>query len=158
MKVEIEIYRGWSISFDTEKETFYCHSEQWDKDENKKSFASTRKWIDDFIKENEVFKPIWVEIKPDAYNIDKRIKLIGIRKDGRFIYENEKGDKKQLSDYNEKDYILYNPENDKYREEANQVSVELEELRLKRNAILKKVVGIELTEYKKQILGQNVQS
>jgi hypothetical protein len=158
MKVEIEIYRGWSISFDTEKETFYCHSEQWDKDENKKSFASTRKWIDDFIKENEVFKPIWVEIKPDTYNIDKRIKLIGIRKDGRFIYENEKGDKKQLSDYNEKDYILYNPENDKYREEANQVSVELEELRLKRNAILKKVVGIELTEYKKQILGQNVQS
>jgi hypothetical protein len=158
MKVEIEIYRGWSISFDTEKETFYCHSEQWDKDVNKKSFASTRKWIDDFIKENEVFKPIWVEIKPDTYNIDKRIKLIGIRKDGRFIYENEKGDKKQLSDYNEKDYILYNPENDKYREEANQVSVELEELRLKRNAILKKVVGIELTEYKKQILGQNVQS
>jgi hypothetical protein len=158
MKAEIEIYRGWSISFDTKKETFYCHSERWDKDENKKSFASTRKWIDDFIKENEVFKPIWVEIKPDAYNIDKRIKLIGIRKDGRFIYENEKGDKKQLSDYNEKDYILYNPENDKYREEANQVSVELEELRLKRNAILKKVVGIELTEYKKQILGQNVQS
>ena len=158
MKVEIEIYRGWSISFDTEKETFYCHSEQWDKDKNKNSFASTRKWIDDFIKENEVFKPIWVEIKPDAYNIDKHIKLIGIRKDGRFIYENEKGDKKQLSDYNEKDYILYNPENDKYREEADQVSVELEELRLKRNAILKKVVGIELTEYKKQILGQNVQS
>jgi hypothetical protein len=158
MKVEIEIYRGWSISFDTEKETFYCHSEQWDKDENKKSFASTRKWIDDFIKENEVFKPIWVETKPSIYNPDNRIKLIGIRKDGRFIYENEKGDKKQLSEYNEKDYILYNPENDKYREEANKVNAELEELRLKRNAILKKVVGIELTEYKKQILGQNVQS
>jgi hypothetical protein len=158
MKAEIENYRGWSISFDTEKETFYCHSEQWHKDENKKSYSSTKKWIDEFIKENETFKPIWVETKPSSYNSDKRIKLIGIRKDGRFIYEDANGDKKQLSDYSEKDYILYNPENDKYREEAKVVDDELEELRLKRNAILKKVVGIELTEYKKQILGQNVQS
>ena len=155
MKVDIEIYRGWSISFDTEQETFYCHSEQWDKDENKKSYSSTKKWIDDFIKENETFKPIWIETKPSIYNSDQRIKLIGIRKDGRFFYENEKGEKKQLSDYNEKDYILYNPENDKYREEAKVVDAQLEELRLKRNAILKKVAGIELTEYKKQILRQN---
>ena len=51
MKVQIENYRGWNIEFDTEKESFYCHSEQHDKDENKKSFASTKKWIDDFIKD-----------------------------------------------------------------------------------------------------------
>lgn len=157
MKVEIEIYRGWSISFDTEKETFYCHSEQWDRDENKKSYSSTKKWIDDFIKENETFKPVWIETKPFSYNPDKRIKLIGIRKEGRFIYENEKGDKKQLSDYNEKDYILYNPENDKYREEAKLVDAELEELRLKRDAILEKIKGVELVDYKKELLGQNVQ-
>lgn len=155
MKVEIEIYRGWSICFDTEKEAFYCHSEQYDKDENRKSYSSTKKWIDDFIKENETFRPVWIETKPTIYNSDKRIKLIGIRKDGRFIYEDEKGDKKQLSEYNEKDYILYNSENDKYREEAKLLDVELEKLRLKRSAILNKVVGVELTEYKKQILGNN---
>lgn len=151
MIVVIENYRGWSISFDTEKETFCSHSEQLDRDENKKSYAATKKWIDDFIKENEVFEPVWIETKPNQYNPAKRIKLIGIRKDGRFIYENEKGEKKQLSDYEEKDYILYNPKNDKYREEAKKIDVELEELRLKRNAILNKVVGIELAEYKKQI-------
>jgi hypothetical protein len=157
MKVEIEIYRGWSISFDTEKETFYCHSEQWDKDENKKSFASTRKWIDDFIKENEVFKPIWIETKPKAYH-EKKIKLIGIRKDGRFIYEDAKGEKKQLSDYNEKDYILYNEENEKYKIEASKIDEQVEALGLQKNAILEKIKGVELVDYKKEILGQSVQS
>lgn len=154
MKVEIENYRGWSISFDTEKETFCCHSEQWDRDENKKSYASIKKYVDDFIKENETFKPVWIETKPNLYGSDNRIKLIGIRRDGRFIYEDEKGDKKQLYEPDEKKYILYNPENDKYREEAKKVDVKLEELRLIRNTILNKVVGIELVEYKKQITGQ----
>ena len=151
MKVEIENYRGWQISFDTEKETFYCHSEQWDRDENKKSYASTKKWIDDFIKENETFKPVWIETKPTSYNSEKRIKLIGLRKDGKFIYEDEKGEKKQLSQYEEKNYILYNPENDKYREEAKKIDAEMEQLRLKRNAILDKVVCIDMEAYKKQI-------
>ena len=152
MKVQIEIYRGWSISFDTEKETFYCHSGQHDKDENKKSFASIRKWIDDFIKENEVFKPIWVETKLKAYG-EIKIKLIGIRKDGRFIYEDAKGEKKQLSDYDEKDYILYDESNEQYKEEAEILYNEMEALRFKINLVLDKITGIELTEYKKQLLG-----
>ena len=152
MKVQIENYRGWNIEFDTEKESFYCHSEQHDKDENKKSFASTKKWIDDFIKENEVFKPIWVETKPKAYG-EIKIKLIGIRKDGRFIYEDAKGEKKQLSDYDEKDYILYDESNEQYKEEAEILYNEMEALRFKRNLVLDKITGIELTEYKKQLLG-----
>lgn len=151
MKVKIENYRGWSISFDTDRETFYCHSDQWDRDENKKSYAATKKWIDDFIKENETFKPVWVEAKPGSYLSGKRIKLIGIRKDGRFIYEDENGEKRQLSDYNEKDYILHNPENDKYRELAEKISEEMEQLRLKRVGVLKNIVGTELTDYKKTL-------
>lgn len=149
MKVEIEVYRGWSISFDTEKETFYCHSEQWDKDENKKSFASIKKWIDDFIKDNEVFNPIWVEAKPRTY-VEKKIKLIGIRKDRRFIYENEKGEKKQLPDYNEKDYILYDKENEKYKIEASKIDEQIELLRLQKNTILEQIKGVELVDYKEQ--------
>jgi hypothetical protein len=151
MKVEIENYRGWSISFDTEKETFYCHSEQWDRDENKKSYASTKKFIDDFIKENQTFKPIWVETKPKAYG-EKKIKLIGIRKDGRFIYEDAKGEKRQLSDYSEKNYILYDEENEKYKKEAEIIDEQMEVLRLQRNAVLENIKGIELTDYKKTIL------
>ena len=154
MKVEIENYRGWSISFDTEKETFYCHSEQWDKDENKKSYAATKKWIDDFIKENETFNPIWVETKPSSYLGYKRIKLIGVRKDGRFIYENEQGEKKQLSEYDEPNFILRNTENDKYREQAENVNSEIKLLVMERDGILKKITGIELSEYKKQFTDQ----
>jgi hypothetical protein len=155
MKVEIEIYRGWSISFDTEKETFYCHSEQYDSEEKKKTYSATKKWIDDFIKENQTFKPIWIEAKPSAYISDKKIKLIGIRKDGRFVFEDENGNKKQLADYNEKDYILCNPESQKHREEAIKIDLELEALRLKRKDILNKISGIELVEYKKQILNHS---
>ena len=154
MKVEIENYRGWLIQFDTEKELFYCHSEQYDSDENKKTYSATKKWIDDFIKENQVFKPVWIETKPSSYVSDKKVKLIGIRKDGRFVFEDENGNKKQLSDYNEKDYILCNAENEKYKEEASKIDLELEALRLKRNAILKNISGVELVDYKKKILGQ----
>ncbi len=155
MKKEIEIYRGWSISFDTEKETFYCYSEQWDKDENKKSFASTKKWIDDFIKENEVFKPIWVEGKLKHFSLKEKIKIIGIRKDGRFIYENAKGEKTQMSDFSEKDYILYDEENEKHKIEASKIDEQIEALRSQRIAVLEKIKGIELVDYKKQILGNH---
>lgn len=150
MKVEIEVYRGWSISFNTEKEAFYCHSEEYDKDETKKSFSATKKWIDDFIKENSAFKPIWVESKPNSYS-EKKIKLIGIRKDGRFVYENSKGEKKQLADYEEKDYIIFNDENDKFRLEASEINKQIESLRLKRKEVLDNIKGVELTEYKKTI-------
>jgi hypothetical protein len=151
MKVEIEEYRGWTISFDTEQETFYCHSEQWDRDENRKSFAATKKWIDDFIKENQTFKPVWVEKKPNSYGSYSRVKLIGIRKDGRFVYEDEKGDKKQLSEYDEKYYILYDERNDKIKEEAEKIASEIKLLRKKEEEILSSIVGISLSEYKKQL-------
>lgn len=150
MKTEIQIYRGWTISFDTEEETFYCHSEQYDKDYNKKSYSATKKWIDDFIKENEFFKPIWVETKPKAYG-EKKIKIIGIRKDGRFIYEDAKGEKQQLAESSEKDYILYDEENEKHKIEASKIDEQIDALRLQKNAILEKVKGIELVDYKKQL-------
>ena len=152
MKVIIDNHRGWEISFDTELETFYCISDRYDRDETKKSFASIKKFIDDFIKENEIFEPVWVETKPNSYTSDKKIKLIGIRKDGRFIYENSKGEKQKLSDYNEKDYILYDANNDKFRLEAEKINKEIEVLNAKRDAVLDKITGIELTEYKKELL------
>jgi hypothetical protein len=105
--------------------------------------------IDDFIKDNETFKPIWVESKPNAYG-EKRIKIIGIRKDGRFVYEDAKGEKKQLSDYNEKDYILYDEENQKHKIEAAKIDERIEALRVQKKLILENVKGIELTDYKKE--------
>lgn len=154
MKAEIEIYRGWTISFDTEKETFYCHSEQYDKDENKKSYPATKKWIDDFIKENETFKPVWIETKPNSYSTKQKVKLIGLRKDGRFVYEDEKGEKQQLSEYNEGDYILYDEKNEKYKTEAARIYNQIDELTSERKSILAKITGIDLVDYKKQLLAE----
>ena len=150
MQVKIENYRGWEISFDTDKETFYCHSEQYDKDATKKSYTSTKKFIDDFIKENQNFTPIWCERKGEFLYGKRKILIIGIRKDGRFIIDN-KGTKEQLSEYSENDYILYNQENEKYRTEIQEIEKEMESLRLKRNAVLKKVTGVGLKEYKKTL-------
>ncbi len=152
MQIQIDQYRGWSISFDTEKETFYCHSDQWDKDMNKNSFSSVKKWIDDFIKDNEVFKPVWIVAIPTSYFFSKgKVKLIGIRKDGRFIYENDKGEKKQLSEYKEKDFILYDEANEKYTINANEIQRQIESLELQKKEVLKNVTGVSLVEYKKQI-------
>lgn len=151
MKVKIDIYRGWEISFDTSRETFYCHSERYDRDQYKISFAATKKWIDDFIKENENFKPIWFEIKPDAAGLEDMIKIIGIRKDGNFIYENEKGEKKQLPGYYEEKYILYYEENEKYKIEASKIYEQIKALQKDRKSILEKMKVISLSEYKSQL-------
>lgn len=151
MKALIETYRGWEISFDTEKESFYCHSEQYDTEKTKQSYASVKKFIDDFIKENETFKPIVVETLPESYNRFEIIKLIGIRRDGRFIYEGNNGEKVQLSDYQEKDYIIRDPNNDKYRKEADEIQKQIDALRDKRQAVLNQIKGVLLTEYKKTI-------
>ena len=151
MSVVIEKYRGWEISFDSNKESFECYSNQYDRSETKKSFSSVKKWIDDFLKDNKNFKPFFIESKPKSYGKQK-IKIIGIRKDNRFIYEDEKGVKCQLSDYSEKDYILYDSQNEKYKEQARIVDEEIEVLRLKRNEIINKITGVELVDYKKELL------
>ena len=112
MRTLITEYRGWEIFFDTDKEEFYTISNEYDKDITKKSFASTKKFVDDYIKENNSFKPILVQKEPSMFNNGEIIKLIGIRKDGDFMYEDKDGKKQRLSSYNEKDYFLINPEND----------------------------------------------
>ncbi len=109
MITKIEDYRGWEISFNTEKETFYTVSDSYDKQQEKRSYASIKKYIDEFIKDNNEFKPFWIE-KADYRGIFK-VKVIGIRKDNRFIYEDKKGEKQQLSEYNEKDWYLVNENN-----------------------------------------------
>ena len=112
MKAKIEDYRGWEISFDIEEEKFYAQTQEWDKEVEKNSFASAKKYIDDFLKENNRFEPIWVETRASVYGGAKKVKLIGLRLDGRFVYEGKDGEKEQLSEYTEKDYMLDNPVNE----------------------------------------------
>jgi hypothetical protein len=104
MKVLIEKYRGFDIYFEVNDELFSVETDSYGK--GSKSFAAVKSGIDEYLKNNIEFKPF------KAINIDNGevIHIIGIRKDERFNYEDSKGKKHQLSDYFEKNYVVYNSE------------------------------------------------
>jgi hypothetical protein len=131
MKIQIENYRGWDVLFDTEKETFYAQSDEYDTGTHKKSFASAKKYIDDFIKDNAEFKPFWVTGNPNAWSGDKKpVKIIGIRKDKRFVYESSKdGSACQVSEYDENKYMLIYPENEAHFNQLEYIKKQIGSLR-----------------------------
>ena len=150
MRVKVDNYRGWDISFDTEKENFYAESDEYDRSETKKSFASAKKFVDDFIKENLDFKPVWIEMPANLYRGAKKVKLIGIRKDGRFIYEDGNGEKQQLSQYSEGDYILCNPENDLFYKQISDCNERVKVIDAERKQIEAKIIKVGLAELKRK--------
>lgn len=121
-RVEITTYKGWVIYFNVHTESFYAISEVFDRDKTKPSFASMKKFIDDFSKENQNFKPFWMEALPEKGYRREKIFIIGIRLDGRFVYSMEGTDEKfQLSSYDEIEYVLPS-------EELTQAKLTLKEL------------------------------
>jgi len=140
MKTEVDNYRGWEIFFDTESEKFTAYSNEHDKDIEKGSYSTIKKSIDDFIKENDVFKPFMIEPTP-SYRIYNRkethFKIIGVRKDGRFIYEDKDGKKHQLSEYHEKDYMVVDPANVPVLKRYDELKAYAEKLRLEADDYLK---------------------
>lgn len=154
MQVQIENYRGWEIVFDTETESFYCHSEKCDRDSTKKSYSATKKFIDDFIKDNNEFRPFWIESGPDKRRYDDKKRLvIGIRKDGRFVWDND-GEKEQVSEYFEKDYVLVDEANAKVWAEMKDIAETIDLLHKTYDDVKKKAKCVTLKEYKKQITNQ----
>jgi hypothetical protein len=139
MKIQIENYRGWDILFDTEKESFYVVSNQFDRDETKKSFASAKKYIDDFIKENLKFEPFWIEKPATMWSKAMKVKVIGIRKDKRFVYETKEG-VAQLSEYDEKDYFLFNEDNISVYRQMDELKLKKEEIDNQYKELEKKVI------------------
>lgn len=103
MRSLIEEYRGFEIYFNTETEKFYTISNQHDVDMDKNTYASTKTYIDKFIKDNVDFKPFYV-----VDDGTKRYKVTGIRKDGKFNYQNSEGKMDSFSNYDLDKYILEN--------------------------------------------------
>jgi hypothetical protein len=155
MRTLITEYRGWEIFFDTDKEEFYTVSNQHDKDNTKKTFASTKKFVDDYIKENNSFKPILVQKEPSMFNNGEIIKLIGIRKDGDFMYEDKDGKKQRLSSYNEKDYFLINPENDEAFKKIAELEKKRDEIGSEIKEIKKTIIKVDVRQVKKNLLGED---
>lgn len=154
MRVLIENYRGWEIHFDTDKEEFYTISNEYDTDKTKKSYTAAKKFIDDYIKENSEFKPIKVETHPSHHNNREVITLIGIRKDGAFMYEDEKGQKKQLSTYNEKDYFLQNHLNEPIFAVIEALNIKINELRQQVKEQEKLLIKVDVKQFRKNLLGE----
>ena len=121
---------------------------EYDRGETKKSFISAKQYIDDFIKNNLEFKPVWIETPPNLYRNHSKIKLIGIRKDKRFVYEDKDGNKKQLPDYCEKDYILCNEANDAPYAELEECKKRKELIDEEMKVIETKIIKVGLAELK----------
>jgi len=154
-KILIENYRGFDIEFDTTHEKFQCIVT----DENTKessSFTAVKKFIDDYKKTNTGFIPFVVVPIPAEYGREYLpLKIIGIRKDGRFIAE-KNGEQIQVSDYDIKSYMLQKEENallmselksiESKRNEANQA------YRAAKNDIISRMNIVNLADYKKTII------
>lgn len=96
MKVFIESYREFEISFDTDKSLFYCFSDPYDNESTSKSYESVKKYIDDHIKKNKIFKPFVVHPVPGSWK-QKEITITGIRKDKGFAATDENGINRKVS-------------------------------------------------------------
>lgn len=140
MKVKIETYRRFDIFFDTEAEAFSSIVHEVNKFSDakvlkeSKSYAAVKKAIDEYIKENNTFEPFFVRIKPSKHYFDedkRRIKIVGIRKDNRFIAEDRNGKRFQVSEYDEKDYILERTEDVIHFATIAALQVEQDEIRKK---------------------------
>jgi len=121
MKSYIETYRRFPIHFNTDTEAFECAAKEtanWRNDDavkSSKSYSAIKKFIDEFIKDNSTFEPFKVRKSPSynySTNYPNEMKIVGIRKDNRFIYEKANGEKDQISEYDEEKYVLFNPEDD----------------------------------------------
>jgi len=157
MNANIENYRGFEIWFDTELESFQCDID--DSRSVKKSYPALKKFIDDYVKENNSFKVIRVEPNPvkNRYTSAKVVKIVGVRKDGRFIGELANGEKVQVSDYDLEAYILKDERNEPFIKALAELEEEYKQAQLNRNAKEKQIIQhlqiTTLEEYKNSLKG-----
>ena len=140
-KILIDNYRGFDIEFETINEKFQCIiTDELVKESI--SFSAIKKFVDEYKKTNQDFKPFYVESTPDRYSSkNSKLKIIGVRKDGRFVAENSKGEKVQVSDYDIKDYMLYKQENENALKLLSDLSEKVENQRLENNQIRKDIIS-----------------
>jgi hypothetical protein len=150
MNILIENYRGWEIFFNTDQEVFYSHCDKYDRDETKKTFSASKKFIDDYIKANFEFKPVRIT------NEDGKLAtLTGIRKDKAFMaVDSGEETPYQISKYSEKNWFLEKEENEPIFKRTKEIYEETVRLDKERTALKKQLVKVNLVEYRKQITGE----
>jgi len=146
MKVKIKNYRGFDILFSEENERFTYDIDLENLIE-KQSFAACKKSIDDYIKKNQSFEPFFVRQRDNG----SVIKIVGIRKDNRLVYESGK-DKVALYDNHERDYIEYDESDDSIYSKCAALVSEIESINIKisglKNSINRKTLAHLKSKYK----------
>ena len=155
-KILIETYRGFEIYFDKSYEKFQCIITEENSKETA-SYKSIKKFIDDYKKDNQYFKPFWIHKTPNSGYIigSDLLKVIGIRKDGRFIAENKNGEMEQISSYQTTNYMLVDNANENAINQLNELNAliqkQAEENLKKRNEIISTMKIVTLEEFKKSL-------
>jgi len=152
MQVKIEDYRGFEITFDTGQEKFLAISGEHDTYIDKPSFASAKKWVDEFIKENAFFKEFTAIPLPGSYSTKGKFKVIGIRKDGRFVAEDKNGEKYQFSEYSLRDYMVEKESNNELLDKYNSIETDRKNYNLiaenSKKELIDKMDIVTLKDYK----------
>ena len=147
----IENYRGWEIFFDKNSEDFYAKVS--DNEQRKRSYASAKKYIDDYIKENNTFKPVIVQKLSTIFGEDI-IELIGMRKDGKFIYKGRDNKKYALSDYYEKDYFIVDSRNDIHIAKIKELKGKIQNLNNEIIETSKKLIRFTVKQLRENLKGE----
>ncbi len=148
MNVLIENYRGYDIMFDTERERFSFESDanKWGE---KQSFAAAKKGVDD--------KPFKI-VRNEDYSRQGIVilEVVGIRKDNRFTVKKPDGKIEQLSEYDERNYDVFDPKNESKYSEINEHELGTELILNERKRVgeqlRSKISAKNLREYKKSII------
>jgi hypothetical protein len=142
MDVLIQNYRGIDILFNADNERFSYKFDLGGWSE-KQSFAACKKSIDDFLKNNATFEPFVVrEIRSG-----KTLKITGIRKDNRFVYDTGKS-KEQISEYSEGGYIEYDEAQEKNYATIAVLELQIDEIKEQISEVRKLITGKSLKELK----------
>lgn len=149
MKALIEDYRGFEISFDTEKSVFYCFSDSYDTENTSKSYDAVKKYIDDYIKANKTFKSFVVYPVPNSYKKEPTT-ITGIRKDGGFTYVDEIGKPKKVSNYDENEYYFINPSNESALSEMQSLEEQKNQIRERIKTLKETLIIKTLADYRKE--------
>lgn len=148
--IQIEEYRGFTIYFNKEEDKFICDHDAADVQGKKASYSAVKKFVDDFIKENDTFNPVLLQ-KRERWGggalQDNRAKLIGVRKDGRFVAEDEKGDKFQIGRYEMDQWVIFNEDNIEIEKEAREIEFQIDSLRKKAEITRKRMKATTLEQY-----------
>lgn len=151
MTVQIENYRGFDISFNPETETFTFSLDD-SKYNEKVSFGACKKLIDEYWKDNQSFEPFYVLKSSNMYDNADAMKIVGIRKDGRWVKENKDGTKEQVSDYHTGDWYLDTGHNRKVMGEMAILELQKDEIDAKKKEVQKKLSGETLKQLKNRYI------